>query len=130
MCLGIVFACITVLINHIGIMMKRLFYLPLSLVCVVAWSQPSIDKKIRDNIALNKIKSQTSWEYKFSGDKPEATGTKTSVSFYNASGDAIMVMTYNPKGLVLNVEKYRYDMAGNKIENSRYTAGNESQIAY
>ncbi|MBN1415545.1 MAG: hypothetical protein JW973_10630 [Bacteroidales bacterium] len=110
--------------------MKRLVCLPLVWLCIVAWSQPSIDKKIRDNIASNKIKSQTSWEYKYNGDKAEAAGIKTSVSLYNTSGDIIMVTTYNPKGLVLNVEKYAYDMAGNKVEYSRYTGGNEDQVAY
>lgn len=94
------------------------------------WSQPSIDKKLRDNIADNKIKSQTSWEYKYSGDQPESTGTRTSSTKYNTSGDATEITTYNPKGIVMNVEIYRYDGAGNKLEYSRYAGGNERQVAY
>jgi hypothetical protein len=111
-------------------MKKRLFFLLFSLFSFVVWSQPSIDKKLRDNIAENKIRSQTSWEYKYNGDQPESTGIRTSETKYNASGDAIEIITYNPKGFVLNVEKYRYDDAGNKLEYSRYTGGNESQVAY
>jgi hypothetical protein len=96
----------------------------------VAWSQPSIDKKLRDNIAANKIRSQTSWEYKYSGDQPETNGIRTSLTKYNSSGDAMEIITFNPQGIVMNIEKYRYDDSGNKLEYSRYTGGNESQVAY
>jgi hypothetical protein len=111
-------------------MKKRLFFLLFSILSIVVWSQPSIDKKLRDNIADNKIRSQTSWEYKYSGDQPESTGIRTSATTYNASGDVTEIITYNPKGIVMNVEKYRYDDAGNKLEYSRFSGGNERQVAY
>ncbi|MBP1669347.1 MAG: hypothetical protein H6Q21_1713 [Bacteroidetes bacterium] len=126
--MGIVFAAL--MCFYFKPMKKRLFFLLLSLFSFVVWSQPSIDKKLRDNIAENKIRSQTSWEYKYTGDQPESTGTRTSETKYNASGDATEIITYNPKGMVMNVEKYRYDDTGNKLEYSRYSGGNESQIAY
>ncbi|OFY54765.1 MAG: hypothetical protein A2Y87_05025 [Bacteroidetes bacterium RBG_13_46_8] len=111
-------------------MKKGLIILFLSLFSIVAWSQPSIDKKLRDNIADHKIKSQTCWEYKYSGDQPGETGIRTSATKFNASGDATEILTYNPKGIVMNVERYRYDEYGNKLEYSRFTGGNEGQIAY
>jgi len=111
-------------------MKQGLVFLILSLFSMVAWSQPSIDKKLRDNIIDNKIKSQTSWEYKYNGDQPGSTGIRTSSTTFNASGDATEIITYNPKGIVMNVEKYRYDESGNKLEYSRFSGGNESQIAY
>jgi YD repeat-containing protein len=111
-------------------MKKRFFFLLFSLFSFVVWSQPSIDKKLRDNIAANKIRSQARWEYKYSGDQPESNGTRTSVTKYNASGDATEIITYNPNGIVMNTEKYRYDDAGNKLEYSRYSGGNENQVAY
>jgi YD repeat-containing protein len=97
---------------------------------MIAWTQPTLDKKVRDNNAANKIKSQTSWEHKYNGDIPEPSGTITSITLYNSSGDVTEVTTYNPKRMVLNVEKYRYDGAGNKLEYSRYIGGNEQEIAY
>jgi len=126
--LGIVFAALKCF--YYKPMKKRLFFLLFSLFSFVVWSQPSIDKKLRDNIAENKIRSQTSWEYKYNGDQPESNGIRTSETKYNASGDATEIITYNPKGIVMNVEKYRYDDAGNKLEYSRYSGGNESQVAY
>ena len=126
--MGIVFAML--LCFYFTIMKKRLFFLLFSLISFIVWSQPSIDKKLRDNIAGNKISTQTSWEYKYSGDQPETTGTRTSLTKYNASGNVTEIITYNPKGIVMNVEKYRYDDAGNKLEYSRYSGGNESQLAY
>jgi hypothetical protein len=101
-----------------------------SLPGIVVWSQPSIDKKLRDNIVTHRIQSQTNWEYKYNGDKPEEIGTRTSFTKYDASGYATEIITYNPKGIVMNIEKYRYDEAGNKLEYTRYTGGNENQIAY
>jgi hypothetical protein len=94
------------------------------------WSQANIDNKTREIIARNKVKSQISWEYKYVGDKPETSGLKTSLTIYNAAGDVSEVTSYNPKGLVLNLEKYRYDAAGNKLEYTRYSGGAEGQIAY
>ncbi len=111
-------------------MRKEFFSIMLACICVIAWTQPSIDKKIRDNNAANKLKSQTSWEHKYVGDSPESSGTKTSITLFNSSGDVTEVTTYNPRGLIMNVEKYRYDTAGNKLEYSRFSGGNEKQIAY
>jgi hypothetical protein len=111
-------------------MRKSLFCLLFSLFQIITWAQPSVDKKLSDNIAKNKINSQTSWEYKYNGNSLEATGTKTSVTLYNASGNVTEVTTYNTKGLVMNVEKYRYDGAGNKIEYSRYSGSSDGPVAY
>jgi YD repeat-containing protein len=115
---------------YFNTMKKRLFSLLFSLICIVVWTQPTIDKKLRDNIAANNIRSQTNWEYKYSGDKPAETGTRTSVTKYNPLGYATEIISYNPKGMVINVEKYRYDETGNKLEYSRFEGGNENQIAY
>ncbi len=128
--MGIVFDHIYEKINCFSIMRKQFFCFVFTFICLVAWSQPPVDKKVRENNAVNKIKNQTSWEHKYNGDIPDPAGIKTSVTLYNSSGDVTEVTTYNPKGLVMNVERYRYDKAGNKIEYSRYTGGNESQVAY
>jgi YD repeat-containing protein len=120
----------TAMINHFGNMMKQLFCLFFSLLYISIWAQPSIDKKIRENIAANKIKRQASLEYKYVGDKPEENGIKTSVTFYNTAGDIADITIYNPKGLIVNVEKYRYDANGNKLEYTRYSGGSQGPVAY
>jgi hypothetical protein len=112
-------------------MRKQLVFLLVIIAGInLVWSQPSVDKKTKAHIVNNKIKTQTNWEYKYEGDKPEKNGVRTSVTRYNPSGEIAEVTTYNSKGVVINVEKYRYDAAGNKLEYSRYTGGNEKQIAY
>lgn len=93
-------------------------------------AQPSIDKKVKDNIARNKIKNQISWDYKYVNDKPEKSGVKTSVTTYSSSGDILQVTSYNPKGQIVHIEKYGYDNQGNKIEYTRYSGGSEVNADY
>jgi hypothetical protein len=110
--------------------MKQLSCLLFSLLYISVLAQPSVDDKIKNNIVFNKIKSQTSLEYKYAGDKPESNGTKTSITLYNTAGDVTEVTTYNPKGQIVNIEKYRYDANGNKLEYSRYAGGLQGPVAY
>jgi hypothetical protein len=97
---------------------------------IPAISQTADDNKARSIYAQNRIKNQISWDYPYTGGKPAKTGTKTSVTSLTATGDISQVTTYNAKGLVLNIEKYKYDAHGNKTEYSRYSGGNQEKPAY
>ena len=94
------------------------------------FSQSADDSKAKDSFVRNKIRAQTSWDYTYKGDKPSATGVKTSLTLYDVSGNVSQVTTFNPKGQVLNVEKYKYDPRGNKTEYTRYAGSTEGKAAY
>jgi YD repeat-containing protein len=86
--------------------------------------------KNRDIYAGNHIKSQVSLDYTYSGNKPVKTGIKTSVTDFSVGGDVTRVTTFNPKGQVINIEKYSYDARGNKTGYCRYSGDTESRAAY
>ena len=100
------------------------------LVFVHAWSQSADENRSAKIIRQNHIKSQVSWDYKYKESKTEKTGIKTSVTVFDASGNISQVTTFNPKGAVVNIEKYKYDSHGNKTEYSRYSGSTGPQAAY
>jgi hypothetical protein len=93
-------------------------------------AQTPEDLKNKDIIANNKVKSQINWDYKYSGDKPEKNGTKTSITTYSPQGDIILVNALNPAGAILHTEKYGYDARGNKTEYTRKSGDNSYQKHY
>ncbi len=93
-------------------------------------AQSQDDLKNKENLARNKVKIQTNWDYKYVGDKPDKNGVKTSVTTYSTTGDAIQVNALNPAGAVLHTEKYSYDSRGNKIEYTRKSGDNSYQKKY
>ncbi len=76
------------------------------------------------------MKNQVSWDYPYKGTKTGKTGIKTSVTQYDSKGNIAQVTTFNPKGTIVNIEKYKYDSHGNKTEYSRYSGNTASQAAY
>lgn len=100
------------------------------LVFIHACPQSSEGNKSAKILAQNRIKNQVSWDFAYKGTKPEKTGVKTSITSYDAAGNISQVTTYNPKGVIVNIEKYKYDSHGNKTEYSRYAGGTGSQAAY
>jgi competence protein ComGC len=102
----------------------------LLIICIPSRTQTTEDIRNKEVIALNKVKNQISWDYKYSGEKPEKTGVKTSVTTYSAGGDISQVIALNPKGAVLHTEKYNYDSRGNKTEYTRNSAESSYQKKY
>jgi hypothetical protein len=97
---------------------------------VQSFAQSTEDIKNKENIALNKVKNQVSWDYKYIGDKPDKNGVKTSVTTYSVLGDIIQVNALNPGGAILHAEKYSYDSRGNKTEYTRQSGDNSYQKKY
>jgi|GEM_PF-1631464 len=100
------------------------------LVFIHAWPQSADEKRSARIITQNHIKNQVSWDYAYKGNKVGKTGVKTSVTLFDATGNIAQVTTFNPKGAIVNIEKYKYDSHGNKTEYSRYSGNTESQAAY
>ena len=92
--------------------------------------QSAFEKRAKESIAYNRIKSQINLDFNYTGNKPAKTGIKTSVTIYTSAGDIAQVTTFNPKGQIINIEKYKYDTHGNRTEYSRYAGESQTQAAY
>ncbi len=99
-------------------------------VFIHACPQSADENRSAKIITRNRIKNQVSWDYAYKGTKVEKTGIKTSVTLFDGYGNIAQVTTFNPKGAIVNIEKYQYDSHGNKTEYSRYSGNTESQAAY
>jgi hypothetical protein len=97
---------------------------------VQSFGQSTEDIKNKEILALNKVKNQVSWDYKYIGDKPDKNGVKTSVTTYSVLGDILLVNALNPNGAVIHAEKYSYDSRGNKTEYTRQSGDNSYQKKY
>jgi hypothetical protein len=95
-----------------------------------ACPQSADDKRSAKIILQNRVSNQVSWDYAYKGQKAGKTGVKTSLTVYDATGNIAQVTTYNPKGAIVNIEKYKYDSHGNKTEYSRYPGSISAQAAY
>jgi hypothetical protein len=110
--------------------MRICFTLACLLVFMHACPQSADENRSAKIITQNHIKNQVSWDYPYKGNKTGKTGVKTSVTVYDATGNIAQVTTFNPKGAIVNIEKYKYDSHGNKTEYSRYAGSTDSQAAY
>jgi hypothetical protein len=110
--------------------MRSLFMLMFLFFSLQSYNQLSDDLKLKEAIARNKVKNQISWDYKYSGEKVEKTGIKTSVTTYSVNGDISQVNALNPKGEIVHSEKYYYDPRGNKTEYTRNSGENSYQKKY
>jgi hypothetical protein len=99
-------------------------------VCMLARPQTADDSKSKEIYARNRIKNQISWDYAYVDNKPGKNGVKTSVTQFSVAGNIAQVIAYNPKGQVINVEKYNYDAHGNKTEYSRFQGSADTKAAY
>jgi hypothetical protein len=110
--------------------MKCLITAAGSMLCMIVAAQSADDNRTKEALSRNHVKTQTNWDYVYTNDKPAKTGIKTSVTSFDASGQATRISNFNPKGLVVNIEKYQYDPHGNRTEYTRYTGDTENQVAY
>jgi len=110
--------------------MRICFILAGLLVFMLASPQSGDDKRSTKIISRNHIKNQTNWDYTFRGSKMDKTGVKTSVTLFDNIGNVSRVTTFNPKGAIINIEKFKYDSHGNKTEYSRYPGSLDTQAAY
>ncbi len=112
------------------IKMKPVIALAFIFILTHSMAQTPEDMKNKENIARNKVKNQISWDYKYTGDKPDKNGVKTSVTTYSPAGEIILVNALNPAGAILHTEKYSYDTRGNKTEYKRTSGESSYQKKY
>jgi YD repeat-containing protein len=116
--------------KHLAALMKSFLMVAFLLRYALSIAQSPEDLKNKEAIARNKVKTQVSWDYKYSGEKPVKTGVKTSITTFTAKGDLSQVDALNPKGTVTHSEKYSYDARGNKTEYTRNSGESSYQKKY
>lgn len=97
---------------------------------MAAQGQSQIDNRIRQKNVQNRISNQESWDYKYAGNTPGKTGSRTSITTYTSSGDIDRVVTYNAKGVVQHIEEYSYDKNGRRTEYTRMSGENAQKPSY
>lgn len=121
---------VIIYLKHLNTLLRSFMLMPFLLVGVTAHTQSTDDLKNKEAIARNKAKTQISWDYQYSGEKPGKTGVRTSVTTFTAKGDISQVDALNSKGVVTHSEKYRYDAKGNKTEYTRNSGESSYQKKY
>jgi len=110
--------------------MRSILFILCIFILLPVQSQVSEDFRNRENISKNHVKTQISRDYKYTGDKAEKNGVKTSVTTYAASGDVVQTNALSPGGDIMHTEKYTYDTKGNKTEYTRQSGIDSYQKKY
>lgn len=101
--------------------MKNIFLVTLFLGFSFCLLGQTIDEeKERQRIAESGIKSVTQWTHRFTGDKLNPTGYKTSVTLYDKNGNAFEVQNYRSNGSISSRLLYKYNESNQRIEYSMY----------
>ena len=95
-----------------------------------AFSQRYDQKKDKERIIRNKIKSQIQWEHDYVSGKVKQTGYKSIYIKYDKKGNIIEEIHYKFNGTISRVLTYKYDNKGNKIEYINYQGGDRKKILY
>lgn len=111
--------------------MKNLFLLSLVLLgalpCLAQMIDPLDEAKAREKIIANKVHKTIQWSYKYENGSPSKNGTISMVTTYNKDGYAVEVANYN-SGKLSTVQKYSYDLKGNKSEYTNFDADQNKKI--
>jgi hypothetical protein len=110
--------------------MKSFLSIFLVLFLISANAQVSEEFRNRENISNNRVKTQISWDYKYLGDKPADKGIRTSETTYSSAGDVTLTNALSPAGDITHIEKYSYDLRGNRTEYYRKSGKDSYQKKY
>ncbi len=94
------------------------------------FAQNSDENRSKKAIAANRVKTQTSWDYKYNGETLQTKGVKTSITTFSTSGEVIQTNALNPAGATTHTEKYAFDSKGNKTEYSRVSGDGSYEKKY
>ncbi|MDD3567190.1 MAG: hypothetical protein PHT92_02200 [Bacteroidales bacterium] len=101
--------------------MKNIFSILLLLgISVSLFGQPKDQEKERQRIAESNIKTITQWTHRFSGDKPNPNGYKTSVTQYDRNGNPIEIVNYRSSGEISSRLLYKYNNQNLRTEYVMY----------
>jgi hypothetical protein len=105
--------------------MKHLLVLTLAFLyvapCLGQMIDPLDESKTRERNQANKIHKVIQWSYKYENSKPSKDGNISVVTVFNEQGYPIEVTNYN-SGKVSSIQKYSYDLRGNKSEYTNFDA--------
>ena len=111
--------------------MKHLLVTTLAFLCIVPCFGQMIDpldeSKTREKNQANKIYKAIQWSYKYENGKPSPNGSISVVTVYDKQGYPIEVTNYN-SGKISTVQRYSYDLKGNKSEYPNFDADKNKKI--
>jgi hypothetical protein len=106
--------------------MRRIIaYLLTNLIAIGFMYSQTIEENERVLYKENKVKSRTSFDYKFSGGKFSLEGVKTTVAQYDNNGRVLEEKSLKPDGEVRAIEKNKYDDRGNRVFFERQSLSSE-----
>ena len=101
--------------------MKNIFLASLCFALSFSVMGQNIDQeKERQRIADSGIKQATQWTHRYTGDKLNPKGSKTSVTQYDKNGNAIEIQNFRSNGSVSSRMLYKYNDANQRIEYAMY----------
>ncbi len=89
--------------------------------CFGQMIDPLDEAKTREKNQENKIYKATQWSYKYENGKPAQNGNISVITVYNTNGFPVEVTNFN-SGKISTVQKYSYDIKGNKSEYTNFDA--------
>jgi hypothetical protein len=90
--------------------MRTFFFSLLYLLVSISISaQPKNEEQERQRIISSNVKSVTQWTHRFSAGKPNATGYKTTETFYDKKGNPIEIVNYRSSGEISSRLLYKYN---------------------
>ncbi|WP_047446861.1 hypothetical protein [Alistipes sp. ZOR0009] len=111
--------------------MKNLLLFALTLAgavpCFGQMIDPLDEVKTREKTLSNRIQKSIQWSYKYENGKPSKDGTISVVTTYNKDGYPVEVANYN-SGKLSTIQKYAYDLKGNKSEYTNFDADQNKKI--
>lgn len=109
--------------------MKNFIYIiSLLLLTGNVFAQTPTEKKLRENIVNNEIKSQVQWNYKYRKGKLQKDGYINFTKKFDKNGNVIEEVYYKA-GSINQKLNYKYDNNENKVEYVNYK-GNENKIMF
>ncbi len=100
--------------------------IPVVLTCETVLSQSVFEDKQKETVIANNIESVTTWDFYYSGNKPDKNGIKTSFSRFDKKGNTVETITYKSRD-ILSHETFEYNTQGKRTD---YIKKNGVKIAY
>lgn len=84
------------------------------------FAQPKDEESERQRIAESNIKTTTQWTHRFTGDKPNPNGYKTSITEYDKNGNPVEIVNYRSNGEISSRLLYKYNNQNLRTEYVMY----------
>lgn len=93
----------------------------LTTIAIVVNAQYNKDEeRERQRIASSKIKTSVQWTHRYTKEKPNPTGYKTTETQYDKNGNAVEIINYRANGDISSKLHYKYNEKNHRVEYQMY----------